>query len=368
MRTPKYFRLLALALVGIVLIAWAAPNRTLTATLTEGTPDIKSIGALAFGPENILFAGDAQGAAVFALNVNDNTTGRAEPVSIKDLDGQVAALLGTSKEDIQIHDVAVHPASHNVYLSASRGQGETITPVLLRTTQNGTLEEVSLATIAYSKGAITNPPSHDAKLWRDKARPYAITDLAFVDGQVYVAGLTNEEFASHFRRLPFPFNEEMASTSLEVYHVSHRANETHAPVDVFTPINLDGTLHVVASYTCTPLVSFAVEGLKDGTHVKGKTVAELGAGNRSLGMISYEKEGEEYILIANSRHPLMRVDPKDIAKAKALELPTRERGVRYAALSPKDIRHIASFNAAYVVALQQNGEALDLIALPTASL
>ena len=38
---------------------------------------------------------------------------------------------------------------------------------------------------------MTNPPNHDAKLWRRAARPYAITDLAFVDGQVYVAGLTN---------------------------------------------------------------------------------------------------------------------------------------------------------------------------------
>src|ERR1700722_4134988 len=49
----------ALALAGSVSAA-----DSLTGSLTKGTPDLKSAGPLAFGPEGILFIGDTQGAAI----------------------------------------------------------------------------------------------------------------------------------------------------------------------------------------------------------------------------------------------------------------------------------------------------------------
>ena len=36
---------------------------------TTGTPDIRSLSALAFGPEGVLFVGDGKGGAVFALDL-----------------------------------------------------------------------------------------------------------------------------------------------------------------------------------------------------------------------------------------------------------------------------------------------------------
>lgn len=368
MFSKKRLSLFAFILAGIILIAWSLPDRSATDGFQVGTPDIQSANALTFGPENVLFIGDSQGAAVFALDVRDEAAQHTAPVTIDNLDAKVAALLGTTKEDISINDIAVHPTSHNTYLSVTRGQGENSTPVVLRTTAGGDLEAVSLENVRFSKGAITNAPAPDAMMRRRPARPYTITDMAFVDGQVYVAGLTNEEFASHFRRLAYPFTDAMTSTSLEIYHVNHQANETHAPVNVFTPLDLDGTLHMAATYTCTPLVTFAVDGLTDGTHVKGKTVAELGGGNRALGMVTYEKDGNEYLLISNSRHPLMRIDTKDVATAKRLEMPTEDHGVSYTALDPQGIQQLATFNADYVVALQQSDEALHLVSLSTASL
>ena len=40
-------------------------------------------------------------------------------------------------------------------------------------------------------------------------------------GKVYVAGLSNEQFASTLRAIPFPFTEADKGTSVEIYHGAH---------------------------------------------------------------------------------------------------------------------------------------------------
>ena len=40
--------------------------------------------------------------------------------------------------------------------------------------------------------------------------------------------------------------------------------------------------------------------LEDGAHVKGKTIAELGWGNRPLDMIPVSRNGVDYVMISNS--------------------------------------------------------------------
>ena len=45
--------------------------------LSVGTPAIKSVGALAFGPGGVLFAADNVGASIFAIDVGDNGRRRA---------------------------------------------------------------------------------------------------------------------------------------------------------------------------------------------------------------------------------------------------------------------------------------------------
>jgi len=233
------------------LVAW-------TASPDEGAPStfaLESIGAIAFGPDNLLFVGDSQGAAVYAIDMPDAAGGDG-PVNVAGLDAKLAAMFGTTADDITVRDMAIHPASHNVYLSVSRGDSSF---GLVKVDGNGTLSEVSLADVQYSKGDIPNAPSPEATYGRRaRARQYTITDLAFADGEVLVAGLSNQEFASNFRRIPFPFTGAMDATSLEIYHVSHGQYETHAPVDTFTPYEMNGKVHVVASYTCTPLVLFSL--------------------------------------------------------------------------------------------------------------
>ncbi len=368
----KRFAWIAAVLLGLFVLAWAYPNPTVTATLTYGTPDVQSMGALTFGPDNLLFVGDSKGAAVFALDVND--TGEAaeqEPFNLRDVDKKIAALLGTTPDAVTIHDMAVHPVSQRVYLSITRGQGDAAMPVLLRIAKDGTMEEVSLDGIYFSKGALTNAPAVDAKDRRGRSlRTNTITDLAYADDQVYVAGLSNEEFASNFRRLAFPFNDHMDATSLEIFHVAHGRYETHAPVRTFMPFDIDGEPQILAAYTCTPLVAFPVGQLEDGAHVKGKTVAELGFGNTPLDMIAYEKDGERRILIANTNRTVMMIKADDLSGAASLTQPLDEGamtdGVDYLSLPLTGVLQMALLNDAHFVVLQRQSQdgSLRLRSLP----
>ena len=96
-----------------------------SASLKAGKPDLKSAGPLAFGPDGILFVGDTQGAAVFAIDTGDRKPGRRQARRSRstDLAEKVAALLGTEPKKVMINDMAVNPISGKAYLSVSRGRG-----------------------------------------------------------------------------------------------------------------------------------------------------------------------------------------------------------------------------------------------------
>ncbi len=358
MSIKKTFNLLAVALLAGALVAGTGDvERTLVSTLTDVSPTPQSVGALAFGPENILFVGDTQGGAVYAMDLADTEHGDGGAVEIAGLDRKIASMLGIAVEDLIISDMAVHPTAQTVYLSVMRGRGDAATPLLMRVSGDGTIQEVPFDGMSYSTMALDNAPDADQRYGRRaSARTYSITDLAFVDGEVFVAGLSNEEFASNVRRLPFPFTGAHLSTSLQIYHVSHGRNETQAPVMTFMTREIGNQTHILAAYTCTPLVQFSIENLSDGEHVIGKTIAELGAGNRPLDMISYEVNGQERILVSNSRHPLMKINPGLIPGAASLEDPTRETGIAFENTQELGIRQMDNLNADYVLVLQQEGQ------------
>src|SRR5262245_22283078 len=97
-----------------------------------GTPDLKSASQLAFGPDGVLFIGDTQGAAIFAIDTGDRgPRNGASEVNVEKLNEKVAALLGTDPKQVAINDVAVNPASGQIYLAVTRGQGSEAQPVLL---------------------------------------------------------------------------------------------------------------------------------------------------------------------------------------------------------------------------------------------
>lgn len=300
-------RTLALSFVATFSIGLALAA-DLTDGMQKGTPELKSVGPATFAPQGILLLGDTQGATIYAIATGDAASGSpSQPLNIERIDEQVAALLGTSPKDITINDLAVNPETGNAFLTVSRGTGPDAKPVIIRVDATGKLGEFSLADRLFSSATIPNAP-------QDKGRQEVTTDLQFINGQVIVAGLSNEEFASQLRVLAFPFKEVEPGASVEIFHGAHGKYETRSPVRTFAVYNIGGEPNVLAAYTCTPLVKFPVSDLKSGTKVQGTTVAELGNRNRPLDMIVYQKDGKDYLLMANSARGVMKVNVENIDK------------------------------------------------------
>jgi hypothetical protein len=360
--------------------------------LRSGTADVRLAGPIAFGPAGILFVADNDAAKVFAVDVTDaGAAAGSEPFDLENLDVRLASYLGCETDDLSIRDMAVHPTSHNVYLSVQRGRGDAGQSVLVRVDRlDGSITDVPLVDVPVAEVTIADAPAADderldltlplgaegevltfgertIRVLRRPIRTSTITDLAYVEGALLVAGLSNEEFSSKLRRIPFPFRDEVTDNSLEIFHVSHGKWETAAPIRTFVPY--EGGRSILASYTCTPVVHFPLADLTPGTKTVGRTVAELGAMNQPLDMVSFVQGGEEHLLVANSAHGLVKIACRDIDGQAPLTEPKEPVGVPRETEDLRGIRRLANLNGSHVLALQADDDGRQhLRSLKTASL
>jgi hypothetical protein len=332
---------------------------------TTGKLQLKSAGALAFGNDGVLFIGDSMGGSLFAVDTRD--TGKASrpaTVDIKGINEKAAALLGTTPDQIMINDVKVNPISKNIYLAVSRGKGPDAIPAILRIDAAGKLSEFTLDSVPFISASLSDAPASKPG-GRGDPRNDAITEIAFVNGNVLVAGLSNQEFASDLRSIPFPFKGEISGAGIKMYHGSHGRYETQAPVRTFVPYTIDNEQYILAAYTCTPLVKIPVSALKPGAKVEGVTIAELGAGNRPLDLIAYRKDGHDFLLLANSARGVMKLDAAHLDQYKPIVAQTEATGVPYTTLNElKGVKHLTKLDDANALLLVENGGTLDLRALP----
>lgn len=291
--------------------------------LKEGTPDLKSAGQLAFGPDAILFVGDAKGGAVFAIDTQDAKNGKASSdLQIDNLSARLTEVLG--QDDVMVNDLAVNPISKNVYLSVSQGSGNS--PALVRIDTAGNIEKLSLENVPFLKATLANVPEDKVTGEGNRARnrrDEAITDLAYIEGKVLVSGMTSDASPSAVRSVAFPFSDSAVGTNIEIYHGAHGRSEDDAAVRTFVPFNIDGEPTLLAGFTCTPLVRFSIDAIEKGGKQVGTTVAELGNRNRPLDMIVYEQGGERYLLIANSARGVMKVSTQDIGRKDGIKEPVK---------------------------------------------
>jgi hypothetical protein len=348
-------------LAGTALLAFPAWAAEPSASLKKGTPDLKSAGPLTFGPDGILFVGDTQGAALFAIDTGDRA-GEKGAIKVDDLGAKVAALLGTDAKQVMINDVAINPASGKAYLSVSRGRGPDAAPVILRVGRDGKLSELSLENVRFAKAEIPNAPSPKDMQKGQPLRNESITDLAYVDGRVFLAGLSNEEFSSRLLAIPFPFTDSVDGAGVEIYHGSHGRIETKSPVRTFVAFQIKGEPYLMAAYTCTPLVKVPVADLKAGAHVKGTPIAELGNRNRPLDMIVYQKGGKDYLLLANNSRGMMKIvtDGADKTQPITSRVPDKE-GLPYETIEGmKDVVQLDQLDKAHAVILRDQAGTLNL--------
>jgi hypothetical protein len=306
-----------LAIVLSLALFGSSPAAAPQATPAAAAPVFQAIGPLTFGPEGVLFAADAQAGAIHAVHLGSALpAGAPGTKEIAGVDAQIAALLGAEARDITVTDLVVQPGTGNAFVSVMRGQGAGARPVLLRIDGAGKLEVVDFAKTTATRAALPNAAQ----------RAEAITDMAFVEGRLYVAGLSTEEFASKLRSIPYPFAAVDHGTSVEIFHGSHGQLETRSPVYTFVPYRVDNAPHLIAGYLCTPLVKFPVAHLKPGQKVQGTTIAELGAGNRPIDMIVYSKGGRDFLLMSNTRRGVMKIPTDQFASAPAITARVSDKG------------------------------------------
>ena len=352
----KTYFYLVVAVAGLFLFAGINPPPDKNPILVG--PEVKSISSLTFGPEGILFIGDSKSATVFAVNIKDQKRqGKPAAMEIKNLDQKVAAALGTEVANVTIVDMAVNPVSKKLYLAVQNTDG---TPVLLTITGDK-IESVPLKDLTYTSVVLNNAPAEDAKDQRGRPlRISTISDLGYTDGKLMVSGLSNHEFSSSFKSIPYPFTNKQDESTLEIYHTAHGKYETSAPIRTFTTGEINGKKYLIASYTCTPLVLFPLDELKPGTHVKGRTVAEMGSGNSPIDMITLSSGTNSYLMMANTRHPVAKVDYKSIASFEGtLTEPVKgTAGVSFTALPLTNVTQLDKLDNNMVLVLQKkpNGD------------
>jgi hypothetical protein len=323
----------------------------------DGAPDLKSAGALAFGPDNVLFVGDSRGGAVYALSIDDPAPDpHRGQVEIDNMEKRVATLLSIAPDQVVIRDMAVNPGTQHMFFSVSRGRGVDAPPAIVRSTLAGELSVIPLDRARFAKLALSDAPTDTAKTpWGASSRSMAITDLAFTNGELLIAGLSNEAFASTLRRAAFPFAAGARATTLEIFHTSHGKYETAAPIETFLPYTVKGQRALLAGYGCAPIAVFDMADIDRAKHVRGRTVAEIGGGNRPSDMVAVEYNGKRSVIIANSDRTLMRMAAADIDKSEPITTQASMDkpiiGTPYIPLPVVGVMQLDALNPEYIVML-----------------
>jgi len=253
-----------------------------------GNATLSGANVLAFGPENVLFIGDSKGGRVYAVETTADTMSEPVPYNMEGLDIALAETLNLEVRDVIINDMKIHPESQEAYISIKLGhQPDAKSVVAIVNPGTSEIGFLSANQGNSSSIALNNPASEDLLFWEETpAASLSITDIDYNDGHIYVAGLTNGEFASTLRKIAYPFtNDQEAVNSIEIYHAVHTQNETRAPIRTMLFDEVNGESTLLASYTCTPLVSIPTAQIKAGADIKGKTIAELGYGNAPIDML-----------------------------------------------------------------------------------
>ena len=378
----KKITLITLVVAAVVLTAatsFSLIEKTDSSSLRMEEISLPGATVLAFGPDNVLFIGDSKGAVVHAIKTEGQEVKDPIPFNLTDFDRVIAKELDIDTRDLIVNDMKIHPASQEAYLAIKKGHAaDAPSMVAIVSPMNGQVRFLDVTGSNSSKVSIKNPAASDLTFWRDiPASTLTITDIDYHDGFIYVAGLSNGEFASTLRKIAYPFDEKQEATAgIEIYHAVHTQMETRAPIRTMAIANLEGEPTLIASYTCTPLVTIPISEIKAGSSIKGKTIAELGYGNTPIDMITYmsqEQDGsfDEKLLVTHKHRSGSLISIKDIAKAakgKGMEgmmaqMPTGTEGMNITYSPTASVLHVDNQNQMMVAMLKRNMETggLDLV-------
>lgn len=356
-----------LAFVALMAYTPAAPP----AVAASAGPQLRSLGPLSFAPDGLMYAADSVASTIYALDLGAQATGGAVgTANIRGLDQKIAAMLGADAKDIIVTDLAVHPTTHNSFISVMRGQGPAAKPALFRIDGAGKVTMVNTDSLQYTSVKLPNSQTvnNNPEATYFSPRAQSITQVKFSTGRVWVSGLSNEEFASKLWSIPYPFQKADSGVSLEIYHDNHQQLETRAPMYAFVPYQINNQPYIIGAYTCTPLVKFPVADLKpnSGSKYRGQTIAELGAGNRPIDMIVYKKAGKDFLLMANTSRGVMKIPTEPFGSAKPITTPSNQEtaGVPFEPVKTMvGVQQLDLLDATHSIVIQGQPSALNLEAV-----
>lgn len=280
--------------------------------------ELKSAAKLTFGDAGTLFIADWKAARIYALKVPAGKPANVRPFNLDDVQQPIAAALGVPAASIRFEDLAVQPGSGIAYVSVMIGAAK-LAPraAVVSIDSTGTVGRVATADLK-TWAAISDAPSKDRSFWRKlPAQALTVTDMKFYQDKLYVAGLSNRSFASTLRIYDVPFAAAARTATIEMYHPVHDEVETRAPIRAMSIMLVNGEPNLVAAYTCTPLVSIPLSAIRDGAHIVGKTIGEMGWGSAPVGLVTYKLGDVDYVLLANSSRAADLMTIADIADASA---------------------------------------------------
>lgn len=249
---------------------------------------------LAFGPDNVLLIGDSKAAKIHAVQTQATALEQPIPYNLEGFDLLVSKKLGIAPREVIVNDMKMHPLSQEAYIAIRLGyQPEAPSVIAIVSPATGAIRFLEINASNSTSVSIKNPASSDLIFWEETpASALTITDVDYHDGFVYVAGLSNSDFASNIRKIKYPFGQEQEAVKrIEIYHAVHTQNETRAPIRTMLFEELNGESTLIASYTCTPLVIIPTKEIKAGASISGKTIAELGYGNTPIDMLVVTTQG-----------------------------------------------------------------------------
>lgn len=338
----------------------------------SATATLQSAEALEFGNGNVLFVGDSKGAAVHAFELRDGDLTSQEGVDygngknfegralISHVDEKLAAFLGAGADQISINDLIVHQPTGQILMSVSRGLGPDAKSLIVKVNK-GNFELLDLDAIPHSSIAVENAPAEDAKLqYGQSQRSLTITDITYWKGEIFVAGVTNEEFASKLRRAKYPFRGDFGVTSVEIWHAVHAQFETRAPIITQLIREIDGKEYLIASYTCTPLVRIPLEDIQPNAQIRGEMIGELGYGSAPVDMITFKHafDNQDYLLVTHNSRNGTRIALADIPTAELMPVNSPSNfgpaGINQISVPVNGMLHTSLLNDNWAIVLRQH--------------
>ena len=310
-----------LAALGMVAVGTSTPSSARAVAETGQDPSLTSVGPLAFAPDGTLFAAD---------NLEAAPIYRARPRRQASGGGARAPRASTPRSEAgrdarhRRRPRSRSPTSpctrrsRNSFVAVMRGQGA---GAAARRSSASTAPARSIS--VSLRGAevpeastLPNAPAASTPAAATRA-PSSVTDMALVNGRLWVAGLSNEEFASKLCADPVSVRTADSGTSVEIYHGNHGALETRSPVYAFVPYTIDRPaehhrrLHLHAARE-VPGVGARSPARRCAARRSPSSAPATGRSTWSL----YKKDGKEFLLMSNTSRGVMKI-PTDDVRARA---------------------------------------------------